>query len=70
MMRKITGFDRDDVGDWRAKLECRHYQHVRHNPPLITREWILTDEGRDSRLGMELQCMKCDEGTPPDFEMT
>ena len=67
MIRKIIGYDTDDENDWRAKLECRHYQHVRHDPPLITREWILTQEGRDTRLGMELECKKCDENEPEDF---
>lgn len=67
MKRKIEGFDRDSDDDWRARLECRHYQHVRHKPPLITREWILSDEGRQSRLGQELECRKCDEGAPEDF---
>ena len=67
MKRKITAYDIDVENHWRAKLECRHYQHVRHDPPLITREWILTDEGRESRIGMELECKKCDENTPEDF---
>ena len=26
MKRKISGFHRDDVGDWVAELECGHYQ--------------------------------------------
>ena len=67
MKRKIKGYDKDDAGDWRAKLECRHYQHVRHQPPLRTREWVLTAAGRASRLGMDLECRKCDEGAPTDF---
>jgi len=70
MMRKITGYDRDDAGDWRAKLDCRHYQHVRHDPPLITRDWVLTEQGRESRIGGELECKKCDERSPADFEIT
>lgn len=61
MKRKIAGYDQDDLGDWRAKLECLHYQHVRHQPPLVTRELILSPEGRESRLGEELNCKKCDE---------
>jgi hypothetical protein len=66
-MRRITGFDKDDEGDWRAALECRHYQHVRHDPPLRTREWVLTKEGRRSRIGVELDCLKCRDGAPADF---
>jgi hypothetical protein len=67
MKRSITGYDRDDADDWRAKLDCRHYQHVRHQPPLITREWVLSEEGRASRIGMELDCKKCDDGDPTDY---
>lgn len=67
MKQKVADFDRDDEGHWRAMLECRHYQHVRHEPPLRTREWVLTEEGRASRIGGELECKKCDLGSPPDF---
>lgn len=61
MKQKITGFDKDDEDHWRAILECGHRQHVRHDPPMTSREWILTSEGRDSRLGIELNCKRCDE---------
>jgi hypothetical protein len=67
MEQAIIGFEMDDEGHWRAKLQCGHLQHVRHNPPLRTREWVLTEEGRSSRLGVELECRKCDEGQPADF---
>ena len=60
MNRKIIGFEKDDEGDWRAELDCGHYQHVRHKPPLVTREWVLTEEGRREKLGVELDCKKCD----------
>jgi len=60
MKCKITGYEKDEHGDWRAELECGHYQHVRHNPPLVTRAWVLTEEGRASRLGYELNCKRCD----------
>ncbi|MER3633113.1 MAG: DUF3565 domain-containing protein [Blastocatellia bacterium] len=67
MNRKITGLDKDDENDWRAKLECRHFQHVRHKPPLMTWEWVLTEVGRGEKLGVELDCKKCAEGKPKDF---
>lgn len=67
MKRQIIGYDQDDEGYWRAKLHCHHYQHVRHDPPLITREWVSSAEGREARLGMELDCKKCDEDVPADF---
>ncbi|MBA3323146.1 MAG: DUF3565 domain-containing protein [Pyrinomonadaceae bacterium] len=56
MNRQITGFHKDEIGDWRADLECGHRQHVRHNPPLISRSWVLSEEGRASRIGFELDC--------------
>ncbi|PYS47446.1 MAG: DUF3565 domain-containing protein [Acidobacteria bacterium] len=46
----------------RAVLDCGHLQHVRHDPPLNVRHWVLTEEGRASRLGFELDCKRCDEG--------
>jgi len=67
MQRRITGFDTDDEGHWRAALECRHYQHVRHDPPLVTREWILTEAGRKEKIDAELSCKTCDEDAPGDF---
>jgi len=67
MKRAITGFDLDDEMSWRAKLECGHYQHVRHDPPLRVRAWVMDPEGRESRLGQELDCRKCEEHKPADF---
>jgi hypothetical protein len=61
MKRVIVGFDRDDVGDWVALLECGHRQHVRHRPPWQERPWVLTREGRQGRIGMPLNCVLCDE---------
>ncbi len=61
MKRKIVDFNRDDEAHWRAELECGHYQHVRHDPPLTTRPWVLTKKGRAARLGLELDCNRCDE---------
>ena len=65
MKRRIIAFDTDEQGDWRAVLECGHFQHVRHNPPLNTRSWVLTEVGRASRIGFELDCKHCDEAGPP-----
>lgn len=67
MKQKIIDYSKDDEGDWRAKLECGHFQHVRHQPPLISRQWVLTEEGRREKLGAELDCKKCIEGKPKDF---
>jgi hypothetical protein len=61
MKQKITGFDKDDEDHWRAILECGHRQHLRHDPPMTTRTWVLTEKGRASRIGFELDCKRCDE---------
>lgn len=61
MERRIVGFHRDDEGHWVAELECGHQQHVRHDPPLMSRLWVLTESGRRSRLGVPLDCIDCEE---------
>ena len=60
MKRKIIRFDKDDENHWRAELECGHFQHVRHNPPLQMREWVLSEKGRNEKIGLELDCRKCE----------
>jgi hypothetical protein len=60
MEQKIVGFSQDDKGDWIAELECGHGQHVRHQPPLTSRPWVVSEEGRRSQLGQILNCKKCD----------
>lgn len=57
--RIITGFHQDDEDHWVAELECGHAQHVRHEPPLISRPWAVTAEGRMSMLGTALECVVC-----------
>ena len=68
MKQIITGFHRDQANDWVAELGCKHGQHVRHNPPWTMREWVLTESGRTSKLGEVLECVKCDNGAPPDWQ--
>ncbi|MBI3797146.1 MAG: DUF3565 domain-containing protein, partial [Deltaproteobacteria bacterium] len=58
MKRKILNFHQDEVGDWVADLECGHTQHVRHDPPWQERPWVVTPAGRQSRIGMELNCKR------------
>jgi hypothetical protein len=60
MKQRITGFARDEHGDWTATLECGHRQHVRHNPPLMHRPWVLTPQGRRQKLSVLLDCLHCD----------
>jgi hypothetical protein len=61
MKQPITGFHLDGEGHQVADLACGHRQHMRHQPPWMERPWILTEEGRRSRLGVELECKRCDE---------
>ena len=74
MQRPITGFACDESGDWTALLSCGHRQHVRHDPPFVTRPWTVTAAGRASRLGEQLDCVRCDRLELPDacvaFERT
>ncbi len=60
MKRRIVDFHQDEEGHWVAVLECKHNQHVRHDPPLVKRFWTQSIEGRASRLGYELDCKICD----------
>src|SRR5436305_14214247 len=61
MKRKITGFHTDAENHWVAELECGHGQHMRHNPPWTERSWVTTHSGRQTRLGEELDCVRCDK---------
>ena len=66
MKQPIVGYHQDEEAHWVAELQCGHNQHVRHNPPLVSRPWVISEAGRQSRLGYALECKKCDEGLPPD----
>lgn len=66
MDRPIVGFHRDEEGHWVARLDCGHFQHVRHDPPWFNRAWVTTSAGRDAALGRRLDCRKCDQGLKPD----
>lgn len=61
MLSPITGFQKDEENHWVADLECGHRQHMRHDPPWMEREWVTTPEGRATRLGQPLNCVRCDE---------
>jgi hypothetical protein len=64
MKQPIVGYHTDEEGHWVAELACGHGQHVRHDPPWQVREWVTTPEGRDSRPGVELDCLKCEQASP------
>ena len=63
----ITGYHRDREGEWVAQLAGGHLQHVRHSPPWQNRPWVQTLPGRESMLGQELDCVKCDAGGRQDY---
>lgn len=66
MQRSIDGFHQDEQGEWVAELCCGHRQHVRHKPPFVLRPWVITPEGRASKLGAELGCVRCDRCEMPE----
>ena len=61
MLQAMIGFHLDEEQHWVADLACGHAQHVRHNPPWQNRPWVMTPEGRDEKLGVQLNCLKCEE---------
>ena len=65
MKQPIVGYHQDDERHWVAELRCGHTQHVRHDPPWQVRVWVTTVEGRASRLGVELECVRCDQADEP-----
>ncbi|WP_076419904.1 DUF3565 domain-containing protein [Colwellia sp. UCD-KL20] len=69
MNRAIADYHKDDENHWVARLTCGHFQHVRHNPPWTNRPWVETLAGRNSMIGHELNCKKCDEGAPLDYQV-
>lgn len=60
MERRIVGFHQDEERHWVAELECGHAQHVRHDPPWVNRPWVTSAHGRQSMLGVVLNCRLCD----------
>ena len=66
MKQPIVGYHLDEEGHWVAELACRHNQHVRHHPPLVSRPWVSSEGGRESMIGYELNCVKCDSNQPVD----
>ncbi|MDB5829019.1 MAG: hypothetical protein JWQ73_3239 [Variovorax sp.] len=68
MQRQITSFSQDQDSHWTARLDCGHLQHVRHDPPLVSRPWVLSEEGRQTQMGTLLDCVQCDRSElPGDF---
>ncbi|MCH7329074.1 DUF3565 domain-containing protein [Acinetobacter modestus] len=61
MQQAIVGFHLDEENHWVADLACGHTQHVRHEPPWQNRPWVLTGQGRKEKLGVMLECKKCED---------
>lgn len=64
LKQPIVGFERDEEGHWVARLACGHGQHMRHDPPWQLRPWTETEAGRASKMGVVVECLKCDRGEP------
>lgn len=62
----MVDFILDDDRVWIARLSCGHRQHVRHNPPLQERAWVLDETTRRERLGTCLLCPSCDRAELPE----
>ena len=62
MKQKIVGFHQDELSHWVADLACGHTQHVRHDPPWQLRPWVITEQGRQAKIGYVLDCTTCDTG--------
>ncbi len=60
MQRSISGFYPDPEHHWVAQLDCHHGQHLRHQPPFVSRPWTQTHAGREAMLGTMLDCLKCE----------
>jgi tellurite methyltransferase len=68
VLRRITDFRTDESGDWISDLDCGHSRHVRHEPPLADRAWVLDANEREGRLGSLLECGRCAQRElPADF---
>ena len=60
MKTTITGFHQDEQEHWVAKLACGHTRHFRHDPPWQERVWVTTAQGRNTFIGLELECTVCE----------
>jgi hypothetical protein len=59
MDHAISGFFQNNAGHWVAKLACKHELQFQHNPPEANNAWVLTQTGRDDKIGVLLFCVNC-----------
>jgi Protein of unknown function (DUF3565) len=66
MHHAIIGYFKDATDHWVAKLDCGHNQQLQHNPPVSNNPWVVTQMGRDDKIGVILLCSKCIAGSALD----
>lgn len=66
MEREILGFEQDDQGDWRARLDCGHKRHLRHDPPRESRPELLQEQSRQAAVGGLIFCGRCAQRMLPE----
>ncbi len=64
--RIMLAIERDDAGEWIARLDCGHRRHLRHRPPLSSMPWLLDEAERNARIGQSIECGRCAQCEPPD----
>lgn len=63
-------FEQDEEDEWRVLLDCGHRRHLRHDPPRECRPDLADEESRNSALGGEIECGRCQQRLlPEDFEV-
>ncbi|MGY2179730.1 DUF3565 domain-containing protein [Pseudomonas agarici] len=58
----ISGFHQDEDGHWVVELSCGHTQHLRHQPPWQSRDWVLDPARRAAKIGQPFACGWCAQG--------
>lgn len=61
MKQPVIDFHLDEFEHWVADLACGHTQHVRHDPPWQNRYWVISQQGRNDKIGFQLNCVECDK---------
>jgi Protein of unknown function (DUF3565) len=70
MHHAIQGYYIDVAGHWVAKLDCGHNQALPHNPPMSDNPWVMSQRGRNDKIGVLMVCAKCIEGAPRDRQFS
>ncbi|WP_093413394.1 MULTISPECIES: DUF3565 domain-containing protein [unclassified Pseudomonas] len=62
----ILGFHQDEDGHWVVELSCGHTQHLRHQPPWQSRDWVMDPAQRLEKIGQPFDCGWCAQGSVSD----